>query len=244
MKPETKTTVRHAVVLAAGRGTRMGEITSETPKPMLLVRGRPMLEHVLDGLAAAGLDKLRVVVGYRRELIERHFRRWRLPIEFRLQDPVDGTGSAARLARDFVDGAPFLLTFGDILCDPSAYVSCGRVLDEHPAAAAVLGVREVEDPWRGAAVYASADGKVEKVVEKPPAGTSQTRWNSAGLFALRALVFPYLDRLRPSARNEYELTAVFDATLADGLDLRIAPIGGAWRDVGYPEDLDAANAGS
>jgi NDP-sugar pyrophosphorylase family protein len=233
--------IQRAVVLAAGRGKRMGAITADLPKPMLPVRERPMLEHVLERLAAAGVERFLVVVGYRSELIAAHFRNWRLPIEFRLQDPVDGTGSAALLARDFAAGAPFLLTYGDILCDPSAYVRCARVLEEHPAAAAVLAVREVDDPWRGAAVYVEA-GKVSKVIEKPPRGTSTTRWNSAGLFALRPLAFDYLARLEPSVRNEYELTAIFDSMLRDNLELRISPIEGNWRDVGCPDDLGAVNA--
>jgi UDP-N-acetylglucosamine diphosphorylase / glucose-1-phosphate thymidylyltransferase / UDP-N-acetylgalactosamine diphosphorylase / glucosamine-1-phosphate N-acetyltransferase / galactosamine-1-phosphate N-acetyltransferase len=234
-----KTSIRHAVVLAAGRGKRMGEATSELPKPMLTVGGRPMLEHVLERLAAAGLEKLLVVVGYHRELIEEHFRGW--PVEFRVQDPVDGTGSAARLGREFVGEAPFLLTFGDILCAPPAYQRCARVLEDHPETVAVLGVREVEDPWRGAAVY-EQDGRVRRVVEKPPKGSSTTRWNSAGLFALRPVAFRYLDRLTPSPRNEYELTAIFDMMLAEGLEVRVSSIEGIWRDVGYPSDLDAANA--
>jgi NDP-sugar pyrophosphorylase family protein len=233
--------LRRAVVLAAGRGKRMGAITADLPKPMLPVRERPMLEHVLERLAAAGVERFLVVVGYRGELIGAHFRNWRLPIEFRLQDPVDGTGSAALLARDFAAGAPFLLTYGDILCDPQAYVRCAHMLDEHPATAAVLGVRDVDDPWRGAAVYVEA-GKVSKVIEKPPRGTSTTRWNSAGLFALRPLAFDYLARLEPSVRNEYELTAIFDLMLRDNLELRISPIEGNWRDVGYPDDLGAVNA--
>ena len=148
-------------MLAAGRGKRMGEKTSSTPKPMLEFRGRPMLEHVLEALAGAGIERFLVVVGYHREAIERYFGHWRLPIEFRVQDPVDGTGSAARLAREFVADAPFLLTFGDIVCDAAAFARCGSLLDQYPATAAVLAVREVDDPWRGAAVYVE-DGKVRR----------------------------------------------------------------------------------
>ncbi len=236
------TPIRSAVVLAAGRGTRMGGMTEETPKPMLPVLGRPMLEHVLERLAAAGVGRFLLVVGYRRELIENYFRDWRLPIEFRVQERVDGTGSAARLARDFAGRAPFLLTFGDIFCEPPAYVRCGRVLADHPETAAVLGVRDVDDPWRGAAVYVEG-GRVTRVIEKPPPGSSTTRWNSAGLFALRANAFDYLARLKRSARNEYELTGIFELMLADGLEVRISPMEGRWRDVGYPEDLDSVNSG-
>ena len=235
-----KTSIRKAVVLAAGRGKRMGEITTETPKTMLEVRGRPMLEHVLNGLADVGIESFFLVVGYRREMIEQHFRNWRLPIEFRVQDPVDGTGSATRLAREFVGDEPFLLTDGDIICEPQAYLRCDREIAEHPSAAAVLGVRDVEDPWQGAAVY-EQDGRVTRVIEKPPRGTSTTRWNSAGLDGLRPVAFSYLDRLQPSARGEYEITTIFEMMLEENVEVRISPMEGLWRDVGRPEDLAALN---
>ncbi len=236
-----RSSIRRAVVLAAGRGTRMGEATRGLPKPMLPLHGRPMLEHVLERLTEAGIEKLLVVVGYHHHLVERHFRKRRLPIEFRVQEHPDGTGSAARLARDFAGDSPFLLTFGDILCEPAAIARCGRVLDDYPDAVAVLGVRDVDDPWRGAAVYVE-EGRVVQVIEKPPIGTSTTRWNSAGLFALQPVAFQYLDRLPLSPRGEYELTSVFEMMLQDGLEVRISPMEGSWRDVGYPEDLEAANA--
>ena len=138
---------------------------------------------------------------------------------------------------------PFLLTFGDILCEAPAYVRCAQVLEDHPQTVAVLGVRDVDDPWQGAAVY-EHDGRVTKIIEKPPRGTSTTRWNSAGLYAMRPAVFPYLDRLVPSPRNEYELTSIFEMMLQEGVEVRISAIEGRWRDVGRPEDLDAVNSGS
>ncbi len=231
-----------AVILAAGRGTRMGEITAELPKPMLPVRGRPILEHVLDALASAGVQEFLVVTGYRGDAIQDHFSHWRLPIEFRVQDPVDGTGTAARLAREFVAQDSFHLAFGDILCPPADYARCAAILEENSGTMAVLGVKDVEDPWRGAAVYVDPTGVITKVIEKPPKGTSTTRWNSAGLYAMQPIVFRYIERIELSARNEYELTSIFDMMLADGLELRMAPVEGEWRDIGYPADLDAVNS--
>ncbi|MBS1874392.1 MAG: nucleotidyltransferase family protein [Acidobacteria bacterium] len=231
--------IKQAVVLAAGRGTRMGGLTADLPKPMLPVHGRPILEHVFDGLASVGVERFFVVVGYLHEVVEAHFRDWRLPVEFRLQETVDGTGSATRLAREFVGADPFLLTFGDILCGPAAYTRCARMLLDNPATKAVLGVKDVDDPWRGAAVYVNGEGVIHRIIEKPPIGTSTTRWNSAGLYSMDPVVFPYLDRLTPSARGEYELTSIFDLMMADGLELRISPIIEEWRDIGYPADLEA-----
>lgn len=233
-------TLRRAAILAAGRGSRMGVITQHVPKPMLPVAGKPILEHIIERLAAAGIHEFCVIVGYGRQHIESHFKNSPHALQLLVQDPVDGTGSAALLARSFTGEEPFLLTFGDILCDPSEYTRCVAVLENHPATAAVLAVKEVEDPWQGAAVYELA-GRVSRIVEKPAKGTSVTRWNSAGFYAFRPVVFSYLQRLEKSPRGEYELTSALDLMLADRLELRISPVSGSWRDVGRPEDLAAVN---
>ncbi len=238
----TEPSIRHAVILAAGKGTRMGDLTRDTPKPMLLVRGRPLLEHIFERLADAGIQKVFIVVGYRHEMIQEHFRNWPVPIEFRVQDPVNGSGSAARLARNFVGDEPFLLSYADILCEPSEYVRCGSVLERNPFTSAVLAVKAVDDPWQGAAVYEKS-GVISKIVEKPAKGTSTTHWNSAGFYAFRPTLFHFLERLQPSARHEYELTSALDMMLDDGLELRISSVEGYWRDVGRPEDLAAVNSG-
>jgi NDP-sugar pyrophosphorylase family protein len=232
--------IRRAVILAAGKGTRMGSLTRDTPKPMLSIRGRPMLEHILEGLEAAAVQQFFVVVGYHHDIIEEHFRNSRFRIQFCVQEPVNGTGSAARLAKDFTAREPFLLTYADILCDPSEYGRCRATLDQNPEAVGVLAVKAVDDPWQGAAVY-EEDGRIREIIEKPPKGISTTRWNSAGFYAFRSVLFDYLDRLQPSPRGEYELTSALDMMLEHGLELRISPIEGEWRDVGRPEDLATLN---
>jgi NDP-sugar pyrophosphorylase family protein len=219
----------------------MGTFTEELPKPMLPVNGKPILEHILDRLSQAGIRKFLIVTGYRGEVIQRHFQNSPYKIKFKVQDPVNGTASAALLAEDFIRKKPWLLTYGDILCDPSEYTRCISVLDRHPATAAVVAVKQVEDPWQGAAVYEIA-GVINKIIEKPPQGTSTTRWNSAGFYLFQRVVFEYIHRVQPSPRGEYELTSALDLMLADRLELRISPITGDWRDVGRPEDLAAVNA--
>src|SRR5947209_4287154 len=143
----SKTTgVRRAVILAAGRGKRMGSITEDIPKPMLPVNGKPMLEHILERLSQAGISKFLIVIGYRGKIIKNHFRDLPYKVKFREQDPVNGTASAALLARDFIGKKPWLLTYGDILCEPSEYTRCIAVLDRHPATSVVVAVKDVDDP--------------------------------------------------------------------------------------------------
>jgi dTDP-glucose pyrophosphorylase len=233
--------IRKAVILAAGRGTRMGDLTAEIPKPMLQVQGKPLIQHILEKLEIAGLREFAIVTGYQGKSIESFLGRWHLPITFLKQEPVNGTGTAAMLARAFTGGENFLLSFGDILCEPSAYLSCMNALSEGHRTVAVVGVKDVDDPWQGAAVYEAA-GRIERIVEKPPIGTSATRWNSAGVYVFRDVVYQHLAKLTPSVRGEYELTSAIESMLAEGLELRIGRMDGQWRDVGRPEDLAAGES--
>jgi dTDP-glucose pyrophosphorylase len=218
----------------------MGKLTAHLPKPLLPVHGKPMLAHILEGLATYGMTEVLIVVGHGREAIEQQFANWPTPLEFKVQSPVNGTGSAALLAKSFVGEEPFLLTYGDILCAPAEYKRCADVLMARQETVAVLAVKAVDDPWQGAAVY-EQDGRIYEIIEKPPKGTSKTRWNSAGIYTFRPALFQYLQKVRPSARDEFELTSALENMVQLGLDLRISAIEGEWHDVGRPEDLQGVN---
>src|ERR1700739_3187897 len=97
-----------AVILAAGRGTRMKDLTIAAPKPMLNAGGRPILEHLLERLIKAGYSEALIVTGYRAESIEDYFKNYRLPLRFVRQPVLNGTATAAFLAREFVGSADFL----------------------------------------------------------------------------------------------------------------------------------------
>src|SRR6266446_10075573 len=95
-----------AVVLAAGRGTRMRELTAEVPKPMIEVRGKPVLQHIIEVLRYAGIRQFLVVVGYRADAVRNFFgdgSRHNITIQYATQTAQDGTGRVVDLARDFVD---------------------------------------------------------------------------------------------------------------------------------------------
>jgi len=218
----------------------MQRLTDTTPKPMLRAGGRPILEHLLERLIEAGYSEALIVTGYRAELIEDYFRDYRLPLRFLRQSPLNGTAPAALLARDFAGPDDFLLTFGDILADAPCYREILESLRREPGVEAILGVREVDDPYQGAAVYVDSQAKVTRIVEKPPRGESTTRWNSAGIYAVRPSFFEELGRVPKSPRGEYELTSAIAQLIERGKLLRILPITGQWRDIGRPEDLEAA----
>lgn len=217
----------------------MGDLTADLPKAMLSAGGRPILERLLDRLVEAGYSEALIVIGYRGDLIEDYFRNYRLPLRFVRQPVLNGTATAALLARDFVGGDDFLLTFGDILADAEVYRDILDRLRQESAAEAILGVKQVDDPFQGAAVYVDPEGRVTRIVEKPPRGSSTTHWNSAGIYAFRPSIFEPLQQAPKSARGEYELTSGVAQLIESGKLLRLFPIVGQWRDIGRPEDLEA-----
>jgi len=234
--------LRSAVILAAGRGTRMKQLTDDVPKPMLEVAGRPLLEHILMMLRAAGIDRYAIITGYRAEKVEGHFgdgSRFGAEISYRRQEVVDGTARALLLGRDVIGESPFLLAWGDILTEATNYPAMLARFDE-VRADGVLAVNWIDDPYRGAAVYVDESGRIEKIVEKPPKGTATTHWNNAGIGVFRPAMFDYAARVKPSPRGEYELPDAITAMIGDGLGVYSFPLQGYWSDVGTPEDLAAA----
>src|SRR5450432_1122591 len=97
--------IAKAVLLAAGRGTRMRDLTNDLPKPMIEVRGKPILQHIIEGLRTAGVEQFLVIVGYRAEVVREFLgegTRFGGTITYAMQPVQDGTGKVVELARDFV----------------------------------------------------------------------------------------------------------------------------------------------
>jgi NDP-sugar pyrophosphorylase family protein len=236
------TVVEKAVLLAAGRGTRLGALTERLPKPLLPVGGRPIIVHILDGLFKAGIRDVTIVTGYLAEMLEAELGNGAgsgMEIGYVRQETLDGTARAVALARDHLGDATFFLGWGDILVRPENYraiVRASRLAD------AVIAVNEVGDPSLGAAVYVDSAIAVQRIVEKPAPGTSTTRWNNAGLGVLGADIWPHIDALAPSERGEYELPQAVDALVASGARVVAVPIEGPWFDIGTPDSLEAARA--
>jgi NDP-sugar pyrophosphorylase family protein len=162
-----------AVILAAGKGTRMKHLTAEMPKPMLPVNGKPVLEHIVRSLAAAGIREFCIITGYRAEIVEGHFgdgSNFGVRIQYARQLVQDGTGKAPELARDFVGTNNFILLYGDILVEPSNFP---RMIDcfHQSQAAGLITVRRGEDVSKGAAVMFDDQFNMTDLIEKPPPGT-------------------------------------------------------------------------
>jgi dTDP-glucose pyrophosphorylase len=230
-----------AVVLAAGRGTRMRELTADLPKPMIEVRGKPVLQHIVEGLRNAGIAELLLVVGYRADAVRDFFgdgSRYNVAIQYKTQTVQDGTGRVVELARDFVTDRPFILAYGDILIDPANYK---RMVDLPDKVEGLLTVTRGEDVTKGGAVFLNNEMHLVDLREKPKPGEPTSPWYNAGLYSFRPSIFGFTAKLKPSPRGEYELTDAIRNLAQSGRKVKALELTGEWADVRDPEILARLN---
>ncbi len=240
-----------AVILAAGKGTRMKELTNEVPKPMLRVHGQPILEHILTGLIANGIREFFIVTGWKAEVIEQHFgdgKKWGVKIFYGRQVVQDGTGKAPELAKNFVGNSPFVLTYGDILVKPETYQQMLARFAEGDFSG-VVTVTGSEDVTKGGLFFFDENFCLNHLVEKPTSAqleelrkqgwlkSGATAWYNAGIHIFNSAVFEFTAKLQKSPRGEYELTDALLAMLAAEHKIAGLEIKGRWVDVRDPEVL-------
>jgi len=230
-----------AVLLAAGRGTRMRELTADLPKPMIEVRGKPVLQHIVEGLRDAGVRQLLVIVGYRADTVQNFFgdgSRYSIEIQYTTQAVQDGTGRVVDLARDFAGDSPFVLSYGDILVDPANYK---RLLNLPQDVEAIISVTRGEDVSKGGAVFLNEEMELVDLREKSKPGEPTSPWYNAGIYTFRPSIFEFTAKLKPSPRGEYELTDAICALAHSGKKVKALELTGEWADVRDPEILARLN---
>ncbi len=247
-----------AVILAAGKGTRMRELTQEMPKPMLSVQGKPILEHILDGLIQVGIRDFCIITGFRADTIEDYFedgKKWGVSIRYFRQEIQDGTGKAPELAADFVGSDTFLLTYGDILVTPDTYAAMLARYREAKFSGLVT-VTSSEDVTKGGLFFFDESFCLNHLVEKPTAiqlkeleGQGWIKpglpvWYNAGIYIFEPVLFDFTRRLEKSPRGEYELTDALTAMIGTGHPLAGLEIKGRWVDVRDPEVLAELTEGN
>ena len=230
-----------AVLLAAGRGTRMRELTIDLPKPMIEVRGKPVLQHIVEGLREAGARQFFIIVGYRADAVQHFFgdgSRYNIGIQYATQTVQDGTGRVIDLARNFAGDSPFVLSYGDILVDPANYK---RLVDLPHDIEAIISVTRGEDVSKGGAVFVNEHMELVDLREKVKSGGPTSPWYNAGVYAFRPSIFEFTAKLKPSPRGEYELTDAIRALAQSGKKVKALELTGEWADVRDPEILAKLN---
>jgi mannose-1-phosphate guanylyltransferase len=221
-----------AVVLVGGFGTRLRPLTNDTPKQMLPVAGRPMIERVLAHLAGHGIDEVVLSLGYRPDAFTEAYPdatcagvRLVYAVE---PEPLDTAGAIAFAARHAGLDERFLVVNGDILTDLD--LAALVELHERSGAEGTIALTKVDDPSQFGVVPTDEHGRVEAFVEKPAPGEAPTDLINAGFYVLEPGV---LDRIPAGVRVNVE-RQTFPAMVAEGT-LFARPDGAYWLDVGTPE---------
>jgi NDP-sugar pyrophosphorylase family protein len=233
-----------AVILAAGKGTRMGDLTTHLPKPMVPVEDKPVLEHIIEGLRdVAGIRDFFLIIGWCGHVIRDHFgegKRWGVRITYGEQLVQDGTGKAPEIAQAWVGDDRFLLMYGDILLRPPTDFA---LLVEAFREDGVIAVKDGQDLTKGGAVVLNEEGFMIDLVEKGSgAEIPANAFYNAGIYLLMPRIFNYTARLEKSPRGEYEFTDALKASMRAGDRLRGVTLRRDWADVRDPAVLAELNA--
>lgn len=232
--------ITKAVLLAAGKGTRMKELTDDLPKPMLEVRGKPILLHIIEGLRGAGVTDFCIIVGYKAEIVREFFgdgSKFGIRVTYARQVVQDGTGRVVELAKEFAGTDPFVLSYGDILIAPENY----RNITDLNSADGIVTVKHNEgEIAKGGCVVVDEQFRLADLIEKPE-GKAPSPWYNAGVYAFRPSIFEFTAKLRISPRGEYELTDAIRDLAHSGAVVQVIELQGDWADVRDPEVLASLN---
>lgn len=219
----------HAIILAAGEGSRLRPFTADKPKPMIRVGNKPIVQHALEALVANGVRDVTVVLGYQRAKVQSHLgdgQRWGARIRYAFQDVLAGTAAALALAPP-PDG-PFLVLGGDNLVDAAAIKS----LLGAPGSGPALVVDRAADPRRYG-VVTLRNGQVGALAEKPRDPASE--WVNTGLYRFPASF--HADVRRAVAEGATGIPEILQARVAAGEPVAAIKNEGLWADAVYPWDL-------
>lgn len=228
-----------AVVLAAGRGTRLRPLTDERPKPLVEIDGKPLLTHCLEELVAIDTEELVIVVGYRKEQIIEYYGDSfdGVPITYVHQAEPHGLAHALLQAESEIND-DFMLMLGDNVFRGNLDTVVQRQQEQRVDCAFLVEEVPESDASRYGVCVTNKYGEIVSVVEKPDDPPSNLVMT--GFYTLSDAIFDACRLVQPSDRGEYELSDAIGLLMESGRTIDAVRLNG-WRiDIGYPEDRDAA----
>jgi dTDP-glucose pyrophosphorylase/CBS domain-containing protein len=219
------------VIMAGGRGTRLAELTHTTPKPMLKVGSRPILETIVCSFSAQGFRNIYLAVNYKAEQIHSHFgdgSAFGVNISYLREDQPMGTAGALNLL-DEQPSLPIIVTNGDLLTKENFGYMLNRHIDSQADATMAVRNYEMQVPF---GVVTERDGGIASIEEKP----IQHFVVSAGIYVLS----PPVLRLVPD-NQLFDMPSLFEVMVKHGMKTRCHHIDGYWLDIGRMADYERAN---
>lgn len=217
-----------ALILAGGKGTRMLPLTKKCPKSLIEVNNRPFLWFIIDHLKKAGIEEIIILFGSKKSKFEDFLKKFNLKATLIFQKKPLGTGNAVKIAKNLLDDQPFLVIAGDQLFsvrDIKSLMEC-----KHKNCLSAL----YQDEPQKYGVLDIKNRKLLRIIEKP--NMFGPALINASLYKFDPIIFRYLNQIRLSLRNEYELTEAI-SLMAQNFPIYIYKIKDFWIDFGSIEDI-------
>lgn len=220
--------IETAIIMAAGKGTRMLPLTERVPKVLIEVNGKPFLWYLIEELKKAGYKRFGIIAGYKKEQIEAFILEYKINGQVIEQAEPLGTADAVSKAQSFVDGSNFVVLGGDNLWSAQDLASVG-VDDEYNWVAGI----EVEDPSRYG-VFVTKDDFLVRINEKPKEYMGNII--NTGLYKFTPEIFEKIKQIDLSTRGEYEIVDAITLLATEG-KVKVKKIQEYWMDFGCLEDI-------
>jgi glucose-1-phosphate thymidylyltransferase len=227
------------LILSGGKGTRLRPLTYTSAKQLVPVANKPVLFYGIEAIAAAGITDIGIVVGETRAEIRAAVgdgSRFGVRVEYIEQEAPLGLAHAVKISQPFIGTDPFVMYLGDNLL-ASGITHFVREFEQEKPAAQILLARVPDPQMFGVAEL--NDGRVVRLVEKPKEHIGDHAL--VGVYMFGPDVFESVNRIRPSFRNELEITDAIQDLINRGLTVRPHVVKGWWKDTGKLEDMLEAN---
>ena len=229
------------IILHGGHGTRLRPLTHTGPKQLLPIANKPMSQYCVEAIRDCNITEIAIIIGgVGSEKVKEYYgdgKKFGVNITYIKQDEPRGIAHAIKLCRDFINNEKFLVFLGDNIIQKTI-LELKENFDTSDFDATVL-LCEVDNPSR----FGIADiknSKIIKIMEKPK--NPPTNFAVTGIYFLSPKIFDIIDELKPSLRNEYEITDALQMLLEKNNNINYEIITDYWKDTGTPNDIINANA--
>ena len=228
------------IILHGGHGTRLRPLTHTGPKQLLPIANKPMSQYCVESLRDAGITDIAIIIGgIGSNKVQEYYgsgEKFGVHIIYIQQDTPRGIAHAINLCREFVGDEKFVVFLGDNILKKSISEYVQRFKNSDASASILLC--EVNNPTQ----FGIADvknGVIIKIMEKPK--DPPTNLAVTGIYLLTPTIFDIFDRLKPSWRNEYEITDALQMLLQEKYKIVYDMVTDYWKDTGTPNDIIHAN---